>query len=97
MMKHSKELEEIGVKLLSDARKTIEGADGSSNIPSSSVRVKPTPEIYPPELSKTKESGRRFKSDKEKAISTTAKQARLCRSCNKYVHHDSRNCPDKKR
>lgn len=61
--------------------------------------------IKPPKVSKNKGTGvhlkgaskdKRLKSDKEKAVEKHQKPKRLCRGCNKYEHHDIRNCPQKK-
>ncbi|KAJ1435398.1 Zinc finger, PMZ-type [Sesbania bispinosa] len=52
-------------------------------------------EIHPPQLSKTKGSGKRIKGGKEKAIEQQQKRTRLCRTCGQHAYHDSRNCPKK--
>ncbi|PNY00107.1 protein FAR1-related sequence 5-like [Trifolium pratense] len=52
-------------------------------------------EILPPKMSKTKGSGKRIKGGKEKAIEQQQKRPRHCNTCNQYVTHDSRNCPQK--
>jgi hypothetical protein len=51
--------------------------------------------VHPPAVSKNKGSGRRgrIKSVREKAIEDDKRPKRLCRSCQEYAHHDSRNCP----
>ncbi|GAV87297.1 hypothetical protein CFOL_v3_30723 [Cephalotus follicularis] len=94
MVKDSEELEEMGEKLLSDARKEIEEACGySMESRTRSISLPSTIEIHPPEISKTKGSGKSLKGDKEKTIETTSKPPRLCRCCKKLTHHDSQNCP----
>lgn len=49
-------------------------------------------EIHPPQISKTKGSGKRIKGGKEVAIEQQGKRTRLCKSCGQYAYHDSRNC-----
>ncbi|XP_031120798.1 protein FAR1-RELATED SEQUENCE 5-like [Ipomoea triloba] len=49
--------------------------------------------IKPPLKVKNKGSGRRIKSNREKGIEKSKKPKRLCRSCNQFARHDSRNCP----
>nr|GEZ05219.1 hypothetical protein [Tanacetum cinerariifolium] len=39
---------------------------------------------------------KRYVSKSEIASTQSNKPKRLCRNCGKYIHHDSRNCPDKK-
>lgn len=60
--------------------------------------------VKPPKISKNKGSGvhpnnarkdNRLKSEKEKAVEESRKKQRLCRACNEYATHDSRNCPNK--
>lgn len=57
-----------------------------------------------PKISKNKGTGLhptnarkdyRLKSEKEKAVEESRKKQRLCRACNEYATHDSRNCPNK--
>ncbi|XP_024640717.1 protein FAR1-RELATED SEQUENCE 5-like [Medicago truncatula] len=52
-------------------------------------------EILPPQFAKTKGSGKRIKSGKEKAVEQQQKRTRLCKACGEYAHHNSRNCPNK--
>lgn len=52
-------------------------------------------DILPPNHSKTKGSGKRIQSGKEKAIDQQQKRQRLCKTCGNYALHDSRNCPTK--
>nr|GMC64711.1 protein FAR1-RELATED SEQUENCE 5-like [Ipomoea batatas] len=49
--------------------------------------------IKPPSKVKNKGSGRRIKSNREKGIEKSRKPKRLCRSCNQFARHDSRNYP----
>ncbi|XP_058773776.1 protein FAR1-RELATED SEQUENCE 5-like [Vicia villosa] len=51
--------------------------------------------IHPPQISKTKGSGKRIKGGKEKAIEQQQKRSRLCKACGQYASHDTRNCPSK--
>ncbi|KAG9442438.1 hypothetical protein H6P81_018292 [Aristolochia fimbriata] len=51
------------------------------------------PDIHPPEISKTKGSGKRLKGEKEKAVEQSNKIKRLCEGCNELANHDKRNCP----
>ncbi|KAH6775546.1 hypothetical protein C2S52_013107 [Perilla frutescens var. hirtella] len=51
--------------------------------------------IKSPELVKTKGSGSRLKSDREKNVEKLSKPTRKCRACGEKGHHDSRNCPGK--
>ncbi|XP_058769118.1 protein FAR1-RELATED SEQUENCE 5-like [Vicia villosa] len=51
--------------------------------------------IHPPQISKTKGSGKRIKGGKEKAIEQQQKRSRLCKACGQYAYHDTRNCPTK--
>ncbi|KAH6820851.1 hypothetical protein C2S53_018663 [Perilla frutescens var. hirtella] len=53
--------------------------------------------IKSPEPVKTKGSGSRLKSDREKNVEKMSKPTRKCRSCGEKGHHDSRNCPGKKK
>ncbi|KAH6808332.1 hypothetical protein C2S51_029440 [Perilla frutescens var. frutescens] len=53
--------------------------------------------IKSPEPVKTKESGSRLKSDREKNVEKMSKPTRKCRACGEKGHHDSRNCPGKKK
>jgi len=57
--------------------------------------VPKTIEVFPPEPSKTKGSGKRIKGGKEKAMEQQQKRTRLCKSCKQFASHDSRNCPTK--
>ncbi|XP_057808433.1 uncharacterized protein LOC131022908 [Salvia miltiorrhiza] len=57
----------------------------------------PVPEeidICSPDVVKTKGSGRRIKSSKEKAISKAEKPKRRCSKCKQMRHHDARNCDE---
>ncbi|GKC57290.1 hypothetical protein Tco_1084888, partial [Tanacetum coccineum] len=55
--------------------------------------------IHLPNGIRNKGTGRdkRYVSKSEIASTQSSKPKRLCRNCRKYVHHDSRNCPDKKK
>ncbi|GJW13820.1 FAR1-related sequence 5-like protein [Tanacetum coccineum] len=55
--------------------------------------------IHLPNGIRNKGTGRdkRYVSKSEIASHNPHKPKRLCRNCRKYVHHDSRNCPDKKK
>lgn len=48
--------------------------------------------VLPPDQVKTKGSGSRLKSRKEKALRDANKQPRRCNKCKKMGHHDVRNC-----
>ncbi|KAL6563205.1 hypothetical protein OROHE_005792 [Orobanche hederae] len=48
--------------------------------------------VLPPEPVKTKGSGSRLKSRKEKALRDLNKQKRRCSKCNQMANHDIRNC-----
>lgn len=47
---------------------------------------------HPPNVVKTKDSGRRLVSIKEKAIMQSNKPPRRCAKCLEFGNHDSRNC-----
>ncbi|KAG9457765.1 hypothetical protein H6P81_002273 [Aristolochia fimbriata] len=49
--------------------------------------------VHPPDIAKTKGSGKRLKGGKEKAMEQTAKKLRLCHGCGARGEHDKRNCP----
>ncbi|XP_074306280.1 protein FAR1-RELATED SEQUENCE 5-like [Silene latifolia] len=49
--------------------------------------------VLPPIQSKTKGSGKRMMSQKEKATKELKKAARKCNACGELGFHDSRNCP----
>ncbi|XP_074300493.1 protein FAR1-RELATED SEQUENCE 1-like [Silene latifolia] len=49
--------------------------------------------VLPPIQSKTKGSGKRMMSQKEKATKEQKKAARKCNACGELGFHDSRNCP----
>ncbi|KAH6776406.1 hypothetical protein C2S52_013967 [Perilla frutescens var. hirtella] len=53
--------------------------------------------IKSPEPVKTKGSGSRLKSDREKNVKKMSKPTRKCRACGEKGHHDSRNCRGKKK
>ncbi|KAG9445253.1 hypothetical protein H6P81_016593 [Aristolochia fimbriata] len=55
------------------------------------------PDIHPPEILKTKVSGKRLKGGKEKAVEQSNKIKRLCRGCNELANHYKRNCPKLKK
>ncbi|XP_019151002.1 PREDICTED: uncharacterized protein LOC109147800 [Ipomoea nil] len=52
-------------------------------------------QIKSPSIAKNKGSGKRLKSNKEKAIEKQKKKVRTCATCDR-PGHDSRNCPDRK-
>ncbi|CAA0819846.1 Protein FAR1-RELATED SEQUENCE 7 [Striga hermonthica] len=49
--------------------------------------------INPPSVSKNKGSGKRIKSAKEKAIESSQKKRRVCKSCGERSGHNGRTCP----
>ncbi|KAG9453700.1 hypothetical protein H6P81_006604 [Aristolochia fimbriata] len=49
--------------------------------------------VHPPDIAKTKGSGKRLKGGKEKAMEQTVKKIRLCHGCGARDEHDKRNCP----
>lgn len=86
----------------------IASKDGSSSSKVQEIemligsRVPDEVTIKAPKMSKNKGTGihikssridKRLKSEKEKAIEKHEKPKRICKSCNKPSHHDSRNCP----
>lgn len=50
--------------------------------------------VLPPNVVKTKGSGSRLKSTKEKALLCQLKASRRCIKCKKLCNHDARNCPN---
>ena len=48
--------------------------------------------IHPPKKAKTKGRSKRIKSGKEVAMDKKKVGVRLCKTCNEYANHDSRNC-----
>ncbi|XP_074294079.1 protein FAR1-RELATED SEQUENCE 5-like [Silene latifolia] len=50
--------------------------------------------VLPPKIAKNKGSGKRMKSNKDKAIEKASKPKRLCNNCKQMGHHDKRNCPN---
>lgn len=60
----------------------------------------PVPEkidVLPPDVVKTKGSGSRLISRKEKAIRLLEKPQRRCAKCKQLANHDSRNCDSQKK
>ncbi|XP_074283170.1 uncharacterized protein LOC141607715 [Silene latifolia] len=50
--------------------------------------------VLPPKIAKNKGSGKRMKSNKDKAIEKASKPKRLCNNCKQMENHDKRNCPN---
>lgn len=49
-------------------------------------------DVMPPNVIKTKGSGSRIVSRKEKVVKLMNKPLRRCAKCKQMTHHDSRNC-----
>ncbi|KAG9458248.1 hypothetical protein H6P81_002756 [Aristolochia fimbriata] len=49
--------------------------------------------VHPPDIAKTKGSGKRLKGGKEIVVEQTAKKLRLGHGCGTRGEHDKRNCP----
>lgn len=50
--------------------------------------------VLPPDPVKTKGSGNRLESIRDKAVREMNKKLRTCRKCGQMARHDSRNCPN---
>ncbi|XP_074301136.1 protein FAR-RED ELONGATED HYPOCOTYL 3-like [Silene latifolia] len=50
--------------------------------------------VLPPKIAKNKGSGKKMKSNKDKAIEKASKPKTLCHNCKQIGHHDKRNCPN---
>lgn len=91
------------LKLLLDQKEILEKDKGGETAAQTSkalimegyvgTKLPPKCNILPPKQAKNKGSGKRIKGRIEEAMEENEKPKRLCRNCNQYGRHDSRNCP----